>query len=349
MCKNFLMAISIFILLLLLCGCESSTDSESDNQNENPVALQNYMAFGGYFAGGINIIKYDGTGHQVLFPGDSVSSPVWSPDRTKIVFIKVRPSVLGDLLIVVDTVTKVPDTIVSNVNWLVLGSSPWSPDGSQIVFAGYGSGPLSVYVVDATGGAATEILSNASYPSFISNDTIVCQTVDSGSPDGPTVIAKISSTGTGLDTLTDTPSGRYYRPTISNDRTKIAYIYWSYSSPYPHELWTMNPDGSGKTQIIAGNTITTIVKALDFNYNGTKLLAIPDWDDLSAILVATISPNALDTILSQNTLDWGEGIAAWSQENNSIVFSTSDRGIGFMNEDGSEFNKLADSGMSVDW
>jgi Tol biopolymer transport system component len=87
------------------------------------------------------------------------ASPAWSPNGTKIAFIR------GDSVHVMDADGKNIKRLTQT--GLVSSDPSWSPDGMQITFAAITDGTdRDIYVMDASGGNATDITSNNSTDDF---------------------------------------------------------------------------------------------------------------------------------------------------------------------------------------
>ncbi len=311
----------------------------------------NTIVYGGYHAGGIKLIEPDGSNHRILVPGDSVLTPKWSPDKSKIAFIrKGAYGSPGDYLIVVDTAGNV-DTLASGLQRIGFGGAPWSPDGSSIVFEGYLSNEYRIYVVSVTGGSATQVLSSAVEASFLTNTEIVCAYAPSGEIDS-TIIVSITTSGTGLDSLAWSPAGKYFLPRVSHQRGKIgfAFIAEGGNSDYNNEVWIMNTDGSSKQNVRPAGSFDGSLEEIAFRYDDAKFLLVPNTDDPTMIWVVDIASQTSASIPGVNCL--GEyDAAAWSGSSDQIAFVIRETGgIAVVNEDGTGYLTIVDSlARAVDW
>lgn len=336
--------------ILTGCGDDSSTNSDNGNGNGNQSPTTT-IAYGGYFSGGIVLIESDGTNEHILVPGDSVFAPKWSPDKSRIVFIKTGASGgPGDYLLVADTAGKV-DTLASGMQRLGFGEAPWSPDGSSIAFQGYLSNEYRVYVVSVTGGSPTQVLSPAIEASFLTNTEIVCAYAPSGNIDS-TIIVRITTSGTGLDSLAWSPAGKYFRPRVSRQKDKIAYAFLAEGGnwDFNNEVWIMDTDGSGKQNIVNAGSIDGFIRGMEFRFDDAKLLCIPDRDDSTTIWVVDIV-SKVATSIPGVLCDESSNSAAWSRSANQVAFVIRESGgIAVVNEDGTGYLKIVDSlARGVDW
>ena len=141
------------------------------------------------------------------------AEPDWSPDGTRIVFVRIRslPPTSRTAIFVVN-----PDgtDLRRLTGWdLDAGNPSWSPDGSTIVFADGGS----------------------SIPDPIPDAQIYAMDAD----------------GSDLRQLTDDPDAASYWPSWSPDGTLIVYSRFVFApTGEPEELYTMRPDGTGDEPLV---------------------------------------------------------------------------------------------------
>jgi TolB protein len=158
---------------------------------------------------GLLVTNPDGTGLTKLpsVPGDT--DPAWSPDGSKIAFVRFREGGVGIWVVNADgTGTRRITDGGPDVDGTDLGPA-WSPDGSRIAFAREGR-PAK---------AAT----------------------------GNTDIYVVNADGTDLVRLTDDPMMEY-APTWSPDGSRIAFEAYDLvaggNAPSPLRLYVMNADGT---------------------------------------------------------------------------------------------------------
>jgi Tol biopolymer transport system component len=85
-------------------------------------------------AAGICTIKPDGTGQKVFLPG--AHSPVWSPDGSKLLFVKDTNPTDGDPPTSVWVVNRDGSGLIKLADSSATPSASWSPDGSRIAISG---------------------------------------------------------------------------------------------------------------------------------------------------------------------------------------------------------------------
>ncbi len=187
----------------------------------------------------------NGRSHRVTRDRATASTPVWSPDGTRIAFASNRDG-LGTNIWVVPFAGGTPVKFTQ-----ATGMSPdWSSDGARIAFTSY-SGTTDISVMNADGTGQTRITSASgvweSEPVWSPDRTKIAFTAASG---GPSQIWVMNADGTNPVQLTGlTDGGMSYNPAWSPDGTKIAFA--SFRNGYS-DLYLMNADGTAQTQITNG-------------------------------------------------------------------------------------------------
>jgi len=197
----------------------------------------------------ISVMNADGSNVQRLtnYPGFDLS-PKWSPDGTKIAFLRLDDYFDGPINIYVMNADGTNQTRLSNSG--LDFDSRWSPDGTKIAFASIRDNNCEIYVMNADGSNVQRL---TNYPAY-----------DSGpkwSPDGKKVtfircgdsnglgcsktphLWGVNADGSNPTQLTDTPA---YGSAWSPDGTKIIFVNVGSGAA---DLFVMNPDGSGLTNI----------------------------------------------------------------------------------------------------
>jgi Tol biopolymer transport system component len=226
---------------------------------------------GGYSE--IFVMNADGSDQRRLTQSKFDQSPTWSPDGTKIAFWRLdsitTPSSWGIFVMNADGSDQ--RAVASTSNFY---GPAWSPDGLKFAVVDNGIGTYGIYLINVDGSNPTQITQPPASPSLF---------YDYGpawSPDGSkiTFARCVDSNGFGCYTtshlwgvnadgsnptkLTDTLASTH---TWSPDGTKI--IFGSVDdSLEPRDLFVMNPDGSGLTNIT--------------NTDGTREWS-PSWQPLS--------------------------------------------------------------------
>jgi Tol biopolymer transport system component len=201
---------------------------------------------------------------RVGFPSTPLSSgafsdshPEWSPDHTRIAFIRTSRNGLSYTLW----------TMLANGSGqkqLTHGTSvteepSWSPDGKTIVFRGTPNGgrTFDLFTIPAAGGVAKNITRNPAGVGSLDPDwspngkLIVFQRTKSNSGAG-TGLYTIRPDGTGLKRLTVGGMD----PAWSPSGKKIAAVFPDPSSGNQLEIYTLNANGTGKARVTTGGEST---------------------------------------------------------------------------------------------
>ena len=230
---------------------------------------------------GNNLIAVDpanGSQHTIFSgSGDEIAGPAYSPDGTKIAYLRGDPNAVGtgtiDSIWVLDTRTGHTSRLTSCAGCGGSNSISWSPDGTRLVFSEADQrGSLQLHLIDADGTNDVQLTQfpaaqNAYQPAWSPDGTRVAFTFFTiGNIPGqgvvtPTVdIDVIRTDGTGLAVLvalTGESDGSSWAtqlyPAWSPDGSRILYVHDPASATVSHEgdyqLWVMDPDGSHRTMI----------------------------------------------------------------------------------------------------
>jgi Tol biopolymer transport system component len=201
---------------------------------------------------------------RVGLPSTPVSSgvfsdfePVWSPDHTRVAFIRVSRNGLSYTLW-----TMLPNG--SSQRQLIHGTTvaaepAWSPDGKRIVFRGSSNRgrTFDLFTVPAAGGALRNVTHNPDGVGALN---------PSWSPDGKLIVFQRmknnSGAGTGLYTIR--PDGRGLErltvggmdPAWSPNGKKIAAVFPDPASRGQFEIYTLNANGTGTMRVTSGTEST---------------------------------------------------------------------------------------------
>ncbi|HKT60457.1 MAG TPA: LpqB family beta-propeller domain-containing protein [Gemmatimonadales bacterium] len=104
---------------------------------------------------GLHVIRVDGSGDLRITTGEEDWMPAWSPDGTRIAFVRLDDPV-HQLYTVRPDGSELTPVPIGDVRNAVLGPS-WSPDGSRLAFSGYRDGEVGLWVVNDDGTGLTRL------------------------------------------------------------------------------------------------------------------------------------------------------------------------------------------------
>ncbi|MCI0635137.1 MAG: hypothetical protein L0206_14690 [Actinobacteria bacterium] len=200
----------------------------------------------------------DGSALRQLTPeGDAVyRSPDVSPDGSTVVAVhEIEGFDLADSVLVTVPITGGSPTWLSEEPWHVLDPT-WSPDGTQIAFAGSPGGPFGIYVLDLSTGETALIPGtdeiDVGDPTWSPDGTRIAFEAWDGTQPEQWDIYSMRLDGTGLTNLTNTPNEWETSPAWSWANDRIAYVQ---SGPAEGELVSMASDGSDRMTVYSGEWI----------------------------------------------------------------------------------------------
>ena len=152
-----------------------------------------------------------------------------------------------------------PASIPVQITFLddLIADPDWNPDGSQIVFCIKGVEAPTLHLINADGSGLTEIGPGFD-PSWSPVENKIAYELNGQ-------IYTMSSNGGDITQLTTGHSS--VQPAWNPDGTKIVYTYYGVGKP---SIWTMNADGSGKTQLTTSADGECALPS--FSYDGSKIV-----------------------------------------------------------------------------
>lgn len=243
----------------------------------------------------------DGTGRKSLTdtPVGGEQQPAWNATAKKLVFTDSGHSFATMRS---DGTQRKPlvsmDTFAENPTW--------SPDGTTVAFDHYISATEGqrIYVVPAAGGPATELADvRAQDPTYSPDGTKIAFELFNGSTHD---IGVMNANGSSPVSITTGESGNNgdYDPSWSPDGTKIVF-------KRNYQIWTVNTNGSGATQLTTGDTDEYPTWSPD----GTKIAYVSDEDIWVMDADGTDQVNITNTPdIEERHPDWGYGGALGPSE-----------------------------------
>jgi Tol biopolymer transport system component len=214
---------------------------------------------GGPDGGDIYVIGADGSGLRNLtntsttIGGGRETIPKWSPDGSRILFSKTTLLPPDGDVTAIDLYTMsadggVPVRLTATESELAAGGYDWSPNGAQIAFESVRGGSQGIYVVDASGGAATKLSTAGDFgaPNWSPDGSKIVFLSQPAFPE-PWQVWTMNSNGSGQAQRTNQPGDIKTAPSWSPDGGKI--VYMNSTSAGSSDIWTINADGSGALNV----------------------------------------------------------------------------------------------------
>jgi Tol biopolymer transport system component len=203
------------------------------------------------------IPKIGFSSHPLSSGAFSDSHPVWSPDHTRIAFVRESHNGLSYTIWVMRANGSALRALTRGN---VVDTEPaWSPDGTRIVFrANSPDGKaFDLYIVPSGGGAVRNVTHNPDGVGALNPDW---------SPNGERIVFQRSKTGSGAGTgiFTIRPGGSGLKrltiggqdPAWAPNGRKIAAIFPDPRSGGQFQIYTLNANGTGRTRTTSGTEST---------------------------------------------------------------------------------------------
>ncbi len=302
--------ISGALLVVVLAGCGSTGTSPAPLPSGDLPASGTRIV---YSAGpDVCTMNPDGSGVKNLTAGSGLGNrwPTWSPDGTRIAFLRgpwepngtasrrVHPSSGGPDYYVMKADGTQLRRVTHHPTWNMDGTASWSPDGTKLVFSAdpTNGGTWHLYIINTDGSGLTQ------FPAGGSRDV-----APSWSPDGRTIVFSSLRSGS-FQIWTIKPDG--------SDRTRLThYALWDYAPRW-------SPDGA------------QIVFTRDFGGNHPEVCSM----------------DADGTHIQRLTHDSAyDASPTWSPTGASIAFWRTNSGICVMKANGTGAKPVMSGGQAPSW
>ncbi|MBN1211595.1 MAG: hypothetical protein JXA92_03380 [candidate division Zixibacteria bacterium] len=324
------------LLVLILMAVVQCGDDKSTGGDDEATTLDNRIVYSTRYDG-MFLVNSDGSGKKLLVDDDSCWAAVWSPNKTLVAFTRLI-SGSGYQIRAVDTAT----LDVQYVAYGTYGYNPWSPDGNTLVY----DNNNSVNIKSFGSLYSVSVLDNAFDAVFLNNDTLIMLHYHSGNTDS-TFIYKISTGGSGLTALANTAGYRFRLPRLSPNRDIIAYVrIHDGNFDDSNQVWIMNTDGSNKIQL---GEIDGFIREMSFSHDGSKLLLVPDNDDVTRVQRLDIAAHTV-TVLTDAYSEDGEWAVDYAPDQSKLVLNLYDGGVAVMNDNNTGAVDTLDTlGFAPNW
>ncbi|MGE5375106.1 MAG: DUF333 domain-containing protein [Bacteroidota bacterium] len=212
-------------------------------------------------------------------------------------------------------------------------SGPFSPDGTHLLFTGFGLTHSFVGVMEADGSGQTDLTnqpdSDETFPAWSPDGSQIAFT---SRRDGNNEIYVMGADGSAQKRLTDSPKDDF-APAWSPDGSRIVFVSDRDNQTGNYSLYLMNADGTGVVRLTQDQSSDT---SPAWSPDGTRIVYQSVRDGQADIYLINADGSG-ETNLTQNTAD--DGAPQWSPDGIRIAFQSHRDGnweIYRMNADGSD-------------
>ena len=285
----------------------------------------------------------------------SDTSPVWSPDGTKIAFVSYRDG--NNEIYVMNSDGSNQTRLTNNETFDV--SPVWSPDGSKIAFRSYSAGNYNIFVMNNDGTnrqCFTNHSTGTSYPVWSPDSKRIVFTTGNWDE----YLCTINVDGSNEIHLTERErqGGSF---TISPDGSQIAFVSgvvgWDDEVGYTFtdsNIYMINTDGSDKQPVTYYSANNTWIELVFWSPGGNNIAyAYCNYEDylehdVIYMDLYTMHPDGSNQICIQKFASIETGYFIWSPDGSKIAFELEGK-IYVINTDGSNKTLLTENGREPDW
>jgi putative hemolysin/dipeptidyl aminopeptidase/acylaminoacyl peptidase len=246
-------------------------------------------------------------------PAESPTAAPAQPVIPQLVFDSTRGSGYRDLYVM--------DMDGANVTRVTPGegdsfAGPWSPDGTRIVFTGFG--PFNSFIASIRADGSDLVVlssvpdSDEGFPDWSPDGQ---QIVFTSRRDGNNEIYVMDAAGTNPVRLTDS-AGDDFAPRWSPDGTQIVFVSDRDQTPGVYDLYRMNADGSN---ILRLTNDTAIDYAPDWSPDGARIAYRTHENGPADIYVMNVDGTGRVNLSNNPAEDWAP---SWSPDGSLILFQT---------------------------
>jgi dipeptidyl aminopeptidase/acylaminoacyl peptidase len=275
--------VAVLALLVAAAGLTFAVDAFRASERTpipSSTVENGWIAFSrGGSESGLYVVNSDGTGVTRLPSERGDNDAAWSPDGSRIAFVRYQAGDSGIYLMNAD------GTDVLQVTDGTSDASPtWSPDGTHIAFAREASGNADIYEVNADGTHVTRLTDDRlqeSSPTWSPDGSRLAfdgwDDASGGQPPSTVRLYVMNEDGTGIRALgPENVAGAAWSP----DGSEIAFADTEAGS-----IMTIHPDGTGERSII---DMAEVV-------GGVRLVYGPTWSPDSTKIAFFAGPDAAHT------------------------------------------------------
>ena len=271
--RNERAGIALALALIVSCGfvLTGCGDDESIvDTGPEPIPYDGYIAYINDY--GVAIIQTDGTDMNIKVNGDpdSLLSPIWSQDKTELVFVRIVSSGEKQIELLRN------DGSLDTLAFGMIDKSPWSPNGNRITF----TRGDTVWVVGTDGSQPVYLMASAGEANFLDNDHIVCRYFFGDWQTGS--IYKVPVSGGTPEKLSTSQATAYawlMCPRVAPGGGSVAFVKFdddNFSKRW-NDFWMVDADGSDERKIATIYTswgLLVLVKEMDVSSDGLAVLLV---------------------------------------------------------------------------